>query len=843
MLILLIITVTTGRLITNLNKGWNFRRSDNSTWYPANVPSTVHMDLMDNKLIDDPYFEDNLLSMYELELEEWEYKLEFTNKEFDYDINELVFEGIDTHADVYLNDIQILKANNQHRTWRVMIQNLQAQNTLRIYFHSAAKHDLMKQLQDSPLNLPYNYTYSRKAAYHYGWDWGPRIVTCGIWKDVYLDQYDYGRIVSMHAKALKIYEKSVVIEINIETFLINVGTYTIEVQFKGLDEITINNQYPLNVVNTKFLYNMTDIQLWWPIGQGEQKLYQLQAYLIKNESYVDYLKITTGFRVAQWIQEKDGDNTQTFKFRINGRDVYLKGANYIPPEMFLPRALKNSTIYERIFQDSIDAGYNGLRFWGGGQFEYDIFYELADKYGIIIWHDLMFACAMYPGTDDFIANVQAEIKDNVKRLRIHPSIVLWNGNNEVEIGWREWGWKAKRKESEIQMLQIWYNTLFLQAIPNVLNEIHPEIYYWPTSPSTSVNDVERLGFGDIHYWGVWAAKHQIENYTKFIGRFNSEYGMQAMIDVNNFKKAVPKQYDLNFDSPVFQIHERHVRGIPLIKEYLKNYTNYNSYSHSFLQLTYFSQIIQHLALQTAITSLRSAKPYNMGTFYWQINDVWPVISWASVDYYGCWKGGHYAAKKFHSDPALSAIQNEDQIQVYLINDNAINYSGNVTLELRQYNGFIVKSWEYKFQEISQNASKRLLNYYIQNYNQTYRSLYLQMNFYCDQKNCDYRGVYNFGRPKEWQLQKPDISYTLKGNTITFISKSLAKYVYIYSNSECINLSDNFFDLSPDVPYMVIMKESKKFSFFSYYDILVTAINNELLLLNEGMAALILYMIL
>ncbi|CAD8151137.1 unnamed protein product [Paramecium pentaurelia] len=839
MLILLIITVTTGRLITNLNKGWKFRRSDNNTWYPANVPSTIHMDLFDNKLIDDPYFEDNLMSMYELELEDWEYKLEFTNNEFDYDINELVFEGIDTHADVYLNDIQILKANNQHRTWRVMIQNLQVQNTLRIYFHSAARHDLMKQLQDSPLNLPYNYTYSRKAAYHYGWDWGPRIVTCGIWKDVYLDQYDYGRIVSMHARALKIYEKSVVIEINIETYLINVGTYTIEVQFKGLDEITINNQYPLNIVNTKFLYNVSDIELWWPIGQGQQKLYQLQAYLIKNESYVDYLKITTGFRVAQWIQEKDGDKTQTFKFRINGRDVYLKGANYIPPEMSLPRALKNPSIYERIFQDSIAAGYNGLRFWGGGQFEYDIFYELADKYGIIIWHDLMFACAMYPGTDDFIANVQAELKDNVKRLRIHPSIVLWNGNNEVEIGWKEWGWKKNRVEQEVSMLQQWYNILFLQAIPNVLNEIHPEIYYWPTSPSTSVNNVEELGFGDIHYWGVWASKHQIENYTKFIGRFNSEYGMQAMIDVNNFKKVVPKQYDLNFDSPVFQIHERHIRGIPLIKEYLKNYTNYNSNVHSFLQLTYFSQIIQHLSLQTAITSLRSAKPYNMGTFYWQINDVWPVISWASVDYYGCWKGGHYAAKKYHSDPALTTIQNEDQIQVYLVNDNIVNYTGNVTIELKQYNGFIVKSWEYKFQEISQNASKRLLNYYIQNYNQTYRSLYLQMNFYCNQKNCDYRGVYNFGRPKEWQLQKPDISYTLQGNTITFISKSLAKYVYVFSNSDCINLSDNFFDLSPDVPYMITMKEPKKFSFFSYYDLLITAVNSDLLLLNEGITALIL----
>lgn len=202
--------------------------------------------------------------------------------------------------------------------------------------------------------------------------------------------------------------------------------------------------------------------------------------------------------------------------------------------MFMPRALKNPDVYEKVFNDSVAAGYNGLRLWGGGQFEYDIFYELADRQGIVIWHDLMFACALYPGNQEFLKNVEEELRDNIRRLRIHPSIIMWNGNNEVLIGWREWGWKNNRIQEEIDQLQYWYDQLFLSRIDDVLKEIHPDVYYWPTSPSSTSSNTSELNFGDIHYWQVWASSAPIETYKTYVGRFNSEYGMQAMIDVSNF---------------------------------------------------------------------------------------------------------------------------------------------------------------------------------------------------------------------------------------------------------------------------------------------------------------------
>lgn len=315
--------------------------------------------------------------------------------------------------------------------------------------------------------------------------------------------------------------------------------------------------------------------------------------------------------------------------------------------------------------------------WGGGQFENDVFYELCDEAGLLIWHDLLFACAFYPADPAFLESVEMELRDNIRRLRIHPSIVMWNGNNEVEIGWKEWGWQNNHTKAELTEMWSWYQALFLGRIPKVLAEVNPDTFYYPTSPTSSFGNDERFK-GDIHYWGVWAGWEDIERYDIIVGRINSEYGMQAMPDFSSIRKFTNGPDDWSIDSEIMQIHERHPNGWPSIKHYIDKYfqppKDFQSYVHA-------TQALQYYSLETAITALRAAKPYNMGSIYWQINDVWPVSSWATVDFYGCWKAAHYAARLFHSDPLVVAkvVNGTEKVKLFLITDTPYTVKGKATI--------------------------------------------------------------------------------------------------------------------------------------------------------------------
>ncbi|KAM3146347.1 hypothetical protein pb186bvf_001692 [Paramecium bursaria] len=659
-----------------------------------------------------------------------------------------------------------------HRTWRITLQDLKETNNLRLYFHSAAEHDIQKQLKDAPLQLPYNFHTVEKV----------HINMVGI-GDLESQLLEYGKI-------------------SISNLLIMGDQIIFMLELQILKEIS-------KLMLILIYWRLMSIQsrLWWPKGQGDQNLYQVTCQLIYKDNILQQKQIKTGIKIAKWILQDDS-NGQTFKLNLNNRDIYIKGANYIPPDMFMPRALKNPQVYVDIFLNSLAAGYNGLRIWGGGQFEYDIFYELADQHGILLWHDFLFACAMYPGTNDYLENIRQEIYDNVKRIRIHPSIIMWNGNNEVELGWKTWGWASLNQGVNQQLIASWYTKIFREVIPNVLKEINPDIFYWETSPSPNW-----LSRGDIHYWGVWASRSPIESYQQSVGRFNSEYGMQALIDVNNVKKFIKNPNDVHLNSLAFQIHQRHIVGIPTIQYYLNEYTGEST---DFSRNIYFSQLVQFIALETAIGSLRNSKPYNMGTFYWQINDVWPVVSWATVDYYNCWKGGHYAAKKSHQDPAMFANKiDNNPLKVYIVNDQEKVYQGNITIQWITTANYIIKSWRFENFEIG-NQAKLVVNESLDDFEQFKNQSYVFMRFDCYQQDCDFYGTQIFTRPKSLKLQDPQIQYTKYNNILTFTSQALAKSVYITGESECINLDKNFFDIVPNNPIKIKLPSDQKLRIMSLY---------------------------
>jgi beta-mannosidase len=525
----------------DLNASWQFKKSGSNPYYPAIVPGTIHTDLLNNKLIKDPFYSDNEKSLQWIENESWEYAGKFNcdnitlkNKHL-----ELNFEGLDTYAKVFLNGQPILECNNMFRSWSVDVKPYLkgGENTLQIIFESAVK----KGKADAA-KLPYilpgdEKVFTRKAQYQYGWDWGPRFVTCGIYNPIKLHCWNDVSVISVNPIIKNINDSiadlAFIVETKSDTAIsgrLNINTYRGEINNAKLQ---YNTNYPLKLekgINLDtFHYSIRNPKLWNSNGLGEANLYGYDVNLRYNGLAINHYG-TIGLRTLELIQEKDSVG-QSFYFKLNGKPVFMKGANYIPQDNFVSRTTKLD--YKKIIQMAKEANMNMLRVWGGGVYPNDEFYKECDRNGILVWQDFMFACAMYPGDSAYVENVKQEITEQIKRLRSHPSLALWCGNNEVDEGWQNWGWQKQYKYSKKDSAKIWndYDNLFHNVIPQIVKEQNPSVYYWPSSPSIGWGHKESLQQGDSHYWGVWWGNEPFETYTKKVGRFMSEYGFQAMPDI------------------------------------------------------------------------------------------------------------------------------------------------------------------------------------------------------------------------------------------------------------------------------------------------------------------------
>ncbi len=565
LLIHLIPVHTTAQNISiELNKNWQFKNQKESKWYKATVPGTVHTDLLANKLIPDPFYRDNESKLQWIDKADWEYKTIFNvdANSFSKKNIELVFDGLDTYADVYLNGKLILQADNMFRGWTVDVKSFikRANNVLIIKFASAQNKVDSIAKSKLPLVLPdNNRVYVRKAQFQFGWDWGPKFVGCGIWRKIFIKATDVKR-----------------------------------------------------------------------------------STLANNDNN----------SVVKLIQQKDSIGT-SFYFEKDGKPIYAKGANWIPGDVFLPRLTKAD--YRKMLLSAKDANMNMLRVWGGGVYESDYFYDLCDSLDIMVWQDFMFAGGMYPGDEAFMNNVREEVKYQIEKLRNHPCIVLWCGNNEVEEAWKNWGWQNQFNLHGADSAKVWndYKRLFQDSLKKWVDEFDGIRPYVSTSPKNGWGHKESFTEGDSHYWGVWWGLEDWEVFENKTGRFVSEYGMQAMPNWNTIKSFTDSS-DRYMQSPVVQSHQKASEGFKKLNHYLTRYF-IDSARLSRLSLedyTYLSQCMQYYILKNSIAVHRSKYPANMGTLLWQLNDCWPVTSWSITDYSRQPKAAWYAVKEAYRDDVL-----------------------------------------------------------------------------------------------------------------------------------------------------------------------------------------------
>ncbi len=810
-----------------LNKGWSFKQTIDTTWLPATVPGYVHTDLIDNGIIEDPFYRLNERDVQWVDKVDWEYETIFIvdEKLLKKDVVELLFGGLDTYASIYLNDSLILTTDNMFISWSVDCKNALTigENILRIVFESPINNGLIKranlgyflpgaendQSQLGGLGDKKVCVFSRKAGYHFGWDWGPRLVSSGIWQNIELISWNKAVIEDINIIQNNVSEKSADLEFNISiNSHINTSLTLVTIVDNTIIETQeVNLEKGVNQVSIPMVFH--NPELWWPNGLGDPRLYDIEVKLKDNFNLISTKSASLGIRTIKVVQEPDSVGS-SFYFEVNGHPVYMKGANYIPQDIFLTRPSDDD--YVQLIKSAKDANFNMLRVWGGGVYEKDIFYDLCDEAGILVWQDFMFACAMYPGNDELLENIENEATQNIIRLRNHPSIALWCGDNEILSAWNRWGWKENVMENQGQEIvdTVWkaYDDIFHNILPQAVAKHDPQRMYWSSSPSSGFGELENGKSGDNHYWGVWWAKEPFSKYEEEIPRFMSEFGFQSFPEFNSVKKYTTED-DWDIYSEVMKSHQRSSIGNVTIEEYMNR--DYNP-PRDFPMFLYVGQLLQARGIAIGIEAQRRAMPYCMGSLYWQFNDCWPVASWSGIDYYGNWKALHYAVKEAYKQTIISISESNNILNISVISDKLENTSAKLDLTVMDFHGNIIKKFENDI-NISGNASKVYFTDEISRLllGRSKNELLLHTEISENDSTNIENDIHYFVKPKDLNLPIPKIEVTVEdlGNSsyrIIVSTDFLAKNVFIQSPDEG-HFSNNYFDLLPNTSKAIIFESN------------------------------------
>ena len=799
-----------------LSQGWEFREQGTSRWLPATVPGCVHSDLLTNGLIPDPFVSNNEDSVQWIEQTDWEYRTVFTLPRHMQNKKHIILrcKGLDTYANVFLNGNNIITADNMFIAHEARINEYvkEGKNELNIVFYSAVRKG-MEKLQKLPYYLKASNeqaadtaktnVFTRKAPFHYGWDWGPRLVTCGIWQDIEIVAHEGNSINDVFYL--------------LQSLTDTLATYTvkpeIETKYKDLEiSILVNNKKYIEARNylpgTPLYLHIQNPRLWWPHGHGEAYLYDICLLISKNGKILDRKKHRIGVRSVEVERKTDSIGT-TFQVVVNGKPVFAKGANYIPPHIYVSNVgMKN---YRKVIDDALDVHMNMLRVWGGAIYEKDFFYDLCDEKGIMIWQDFMFACALQPGDNEHLENIRKEAEFNVRRLRNHACMTLWCGNNENFIAWNTWGWKNQYSPEVAAFLAHTYDTIFHSILPGEIQKWHPEILYWPSSPIAEGHSMPNRRSGDEHDWTIWFGKKDFEHYFTDVPRFCSEYGLQSMPEIRTIANFADSAH-WTYNSPF--MHRRQRSYMPWISptmngnELMMIYINrYFPYPANFFDYVYLSQIMQAYGLEIAVTAHRTSMPRCMGSLYWQLNDCWPTMSWSTVDFYGRWKAAHYMFKHRYKNNAAFLTKNAEGISAWVVNDVA---SGkDVFWQIDIFNAdkkMVVKKDTIKTRE--KYGSNKIAFYPLSQLLQYGDSNNLVLRLY----NNDYETTTLLCRPKYFNWQQANVVYAAehKDNiyTIRLSADAFTGYVLLNSSTDG-KFSDNYFHLFPGETRSIIFAGTEK----------------------------------
>ncbi len=674
-----------------LNGSWQVSRAGdtNEKSLPATVPGCIHTDLLDAKEIPDPFYRDNELQVMWVGETDWRYRRTFSVPRtlLQHEHMLLHCAGLDTLATVKLNGQIIGRTDNMFRTWEFDVKDhlRDGENEIEILFTSALRigqerlteHYIHSWSTDTH-KLPGG-NYIRKAAYHFGWDWGPKLVTCGIWRDIELLAFD-SRLASVHLTQDHSQVGQVMLGTQIEVEGDQRRPLTASCTVAYSNSIVANSKMELTAGRTALTLPISNPQLWWPNGLGEQPLYDVEVHLKDDQgATLDIWQERIGLRTLELDRHEDTWG-ESFRFRVNGQPFFAKGANWIPSDSFVTRL--QDAHYSRLLEDAAAANMNMLRVWGGGIYEQDVFYDLCDELGICIWQDFMFACATYPTFDQaFMATVQEEAIDNIKRLRHHACLALWCGNNELEQGLVSAEW------TQISMGLEDYGRLFDQLLAELVAVHDPQTDYWPSSPHSPHGnryDWNNPRWGDAHVWEVWHGMEPFEYYRTCEHRFCSEFGFQSFPEPKTVATyTVPEER--NITSYVMEHHQRHPIGNQTIIHYMLDWFRMPT---SFESTLWLSQIVQGTSMRYAVEHWRRSMPRGMGTLYWQLNDCWPVASWSSLDYYGRWKALHYMARRFYAPSIITGVEDLSQgkVAVHVTSDRLAAEDGEVRWQVTTVSG-------------------------------------------------------------------------------------------------------------------------------------------------------------
>lgn len=643
---------------TTLSGAWRFKELGASAWHAAEVPGTIHTDLMAAGIIPDPYVGNNVDSVQWVGERDWVYEREFTVSDglLAQEEVELVFKGLDTFAEITLNDSVIGTADNMFRSWSFPVKRLlhKGTNTVRVTFNSALRIGA-ELLEAYGRSLPADNDggavkvspFVRKAGIHFGWDFAPRLVTCGIWQDVGLRAWSGRRIGSVR------------VEQNAQH-----GKRTLRFHVDLCSRPDAGGELVLHVNGTELARSqapdgagwlaqdlevvLPDTGLWWPRGAGAQRLQSCAVEWVDGGIVRSRWDARIGLRSIVLDQDTDRFG-KAFTFLVNDSAIFAQGANLVPPDMFLPRA--GDSAWVRLVTEMAACNMNMVRVWGGGVYPPDAFFAACDASGILVWQDLMFANAMVPDDDPFVNNVREEVEEQVRRLQHHASLALWCGNNEVDVAWHNWGWQRGYGMSvaDSARMRNAYVALFEEAVPQWIWVLDKTVGYTPSSPISNWGSSKGLEVGDLHYWGVWHADSTFDSFKGNTGRFVSEYGFQSYPDSVSLSRYIdPEQLHLGSvalafrqrsyrtDRPILEAIQRELRLVP----------------RTFGEFSRASQQVQAIAYRKAIEAHRNARPRCMGTLLWQLNDVWPGPSWSIMDHTGRRKSAFDAVRQAYAPPTV-----------------------------------------------------------------------------------------------------------------------------------------------------------------------------------------------
>ncbi|MCR4602918.1 MAG: glycoside hydrolase family 2 protein [Prevotella sp.] len=811
-----------------LHEGWTFGEARLPNRYPAQVPGVVQTDLLRQGLIDDPYVGMNERKVQWVDKEDWVYETSFRISDalFASPHVDLCFDGLDTYADVFLNDSKILEADNMFRRWRVSVKSLlkSGDNVLRVCFHSPVKVDMPKwekhphlygasndQSENGGLLDRKLSVFARKAGYHYGWDWGPRLVTAGIWRDVYLEAWDKVRISDVHFRQREVSTHRALVTDMVEVEASeDMANAVITITNKDNGRIVATRKCALQKGLNTIPVDITirNPRLWWCTGLGKAEMYTFNTKVSVDDSTLACKDRRIGLRSVRLVMEPDANGHRQFYFVLNGVPVFAKGTNYIPQDNFLTNVTPER--YRQTLHDAVLANMNMIRVWGGGIYENEIFYELCDEMGLMVWQDFMFACSTYPAEGEWLESVRQEATDNIRRLRNHPSIVLWCGGNECTDAWYNWGWKSRMEKDNpdgARLVGPQQEHLYYDVLKEITSKLIPDDIYTVGSPF-SVRGKGSDGInGDRHFYGVGHRRMPVSAYNQEKAHFFSEYGMQSFPEYGTVLRFAPDTTTHDIGSSVMMWHQR---GGVAANQTIEWYVN-SEYGQprDFRQFIYASQLLQADAMRTAIESHRRNMPYCMGSLLWQHNDCWPVASWATRDYYGHWKAAHYMVRQAFEPLLCSAIVQGDSLLVYGICDHQRKQQGKLKLTIYTLDGQMVNTLT-KTVTIPANTSTLLVRKplaellkgksreeVVVNMELTAASgeRYQANAFLCLQKDLRLENV-----TPEVQVEAAE-----DGCYISVKADKFVRALAISMNAEDYWLDNNYFDLLPGVPVKCFMR--------------------------------------